>query len=160
MRTTTAVTAILMLSPASGAGDTLRDRVIAMQRLAQEPAPRAVPAQSPSSSANSPETFDQAVARLKPVRVGGDIPAPAKTRDAKPLYPPEAQKARVQGVVIIEALVDAEGKVAAARVLRSIPLLDGVSLDAVRRWRFKPTEIEGRRTPVLTIQRVTFTLLR
>lgn len=155
MTTTTAVTAILMLSLGSAG-----DRVIAMERPAQEPAPRVVPAQPPSSSVNSSETFDQAVARLKPVRVGGDIRPPTKTRDAKPLYPPEAQQARVQGTVIIEALVDAEGKVAAARVLRSIPLLDAVSLDAVRRWRFKPTEVEGRRTPVLTIERVTFTLLR
>ena len=68
-------------------------------------------------------------------RSGGATPAPAaaglrarvldqaagQTKDVRPTYPPIAQSARVQGVVIIEATIGPTGKVQDARVLRSIP---------------------------------------
>ena len=66
-----------------------------------------------------------------------------KVKDVKPVYPPIAQSARVQGVVIVEAIIDADGKVADARVLRSIPLLDQAALDAVQQWEFTPTLLNG-----------------
>ncbi len=56
-----------------------------------------------------------------PVRVGGNIKPPTKTRDVKPVYPPIAQSARVQGVVIIEATIGADGRVKEAKVLRGDP---------------------------------------
>jgi tetratricopeptide (TPR) repeat protein len=46
-----------------------------------------------------------------PVRVGGNIKTPTKVKDVRPLYPQEAQSARIQGVVIIEATIDADGRV-------------------------------------------------
>jgi protein TonB len=73
-------------------------------------------------------------------------------------YPEIAQSARVQGVVIIEALVGVNGKVANARVLRSIPLLDQAALDAVMQWEFTPTRLNGQLTPVLMTITVQFTL--
>ena len=69
-----------------------------------------------------------------PVRVGGNIKAPTKTKNVNPVYPPIAQSARVQGVVIIEATIGADGRVKDAKVLRSIPLLDQAALDAVKQW--------------------------
>jgi len=51
-----------------------------------------------------------------------------------------------------------EGGVANARVLRSVPLLDAAALDAVSRWRFTPTEFEGRRVSLLMTVTVNFTL--
>ena len=66
-----------------------------------------------------------------PVRVGGNIKPPTKTKDVRPVYPPIAQSARVQGVVIIEATIGPDGHVQEAKVLRSIPLLDAAALDAV-----------------------------
>src|SRR5207253_9336749 len=74
-----------------------------------------------------------------PVRVGGNIRAPQKTKDIKPTYPAIAQSARVQGVVIIEATIGPNGSVQEAKVLRSIPLLDAAALDAVKQWQFTPT---------------------
>ena len=47
-----------------------------------------------------------------------------KVRDVKPTYPPEARASGIQGVVILETLIDADGFVVDARVLRSIPLLE------------------------------------
>jgi TonB family protein len=137
--------------------DALRDRVIEMLRAA-EPAAKGVPAPPPAPSSAFFEPFDQAVARLQPLRVGGSIRVPVKTSDARPVYPADAEKARVQGVVIVETLIDDHGSVANARVLRSIPLLDAAALDAVSRWRFTPAEIEGRRISLLMTVTVNFTL--
>ena len=93
-----------------------------------------------------------------PVRVGGNIKTPTKTKDAKPIYPPIAQSARVQGVVIIEATIGPDGRVKDAKVLRSIPLLDQAALDAVKQWQFTPTLLNGVPVPVIMTVTVNFTL--
>ena len=64
--------------------------------------------------------------------------APQKIVDVAPVYPPVAQRARVEGVVILEAVIDAQGRVASVRVLRSIALLDQAAAEAVKQWRFTP----------------------
>jgi TonB family protein len=92
------------------------------------------------------------------VRVGGNIKAPTKTRNVNPAYPLEAQTARVQGVVIIEARIEADGSVGQAHVLRSIPMLDEAALDAVRQWQFTPTLVNGQAVPVIMTTTVNFTL--
>ena len=91
-------------------------------------------------------------------RVGGTIKAPAKIKDVRPVYPPVAQSARVQGVVIVEILVGEDGHVQAGRVLRSIPLLDQAALDAVRQWEFAPTLLNGSAVPVVMTVTVNFVL--
>jgi TonB family protein len=88
-----------------------------------------------------------------PVRVGSDLQAPKKIKDVKPVYPPEAQSARVQGIVILEATIGPDGKVTNARTLRSIPLLDQAALDAVLQWEFTPTLVNG--VPVAIVMSVT-----
>ena len=93
-----------------------------------------------------------------PVRVGGNIKPPTKTKDVRPVYPPIAQSARVQGVVIIEATIGADGKVKDAKVLRSIPLLDQAAVDAVKQWVFTPTLLNGVPVPVIMTVTVNFTL--
>ena len=95
---------------------------------------------------------------VAPVRVGGNIKAPQKIKDVKPVYPPIAQSARVQGVVIIEATIGVNGTVEEAKVLRSIPLLDAAALDAVRQWQFTPTLLNGVPVPVIMTVTVNFTL--
>jgi TonB family protein len=92
------------------------------------------------------------------VRIGGGIKVPTKVHNVNPVYPPEAQTLRVQGVVIIEATIDTTGKVRDAIVLRSIPLLDAAALDAVRQWEFTPTVVDGEPVPVIMTVTVNFTL--
>jgi TonB family protein len=92
------------------------------------------------------------------VRVGGNIRAPEKTRHVAPVYPPIAQSAAVQGVVILDALIGGDGKVQDARVLRSIPLLDQAAIDAVRQWEFTPTMLNGTPVPVIMTVTIQFTL--
>ena len=95
---------------------------------------------------------------LTPVRVGGNVRTPTKTRDVRPSYPPEAHAAGIQGVVILEATIDTDGRVYDAKVLRSIPQLDEAAMDAVKQWEFTPTELQGVRVPVIMTVTVNFTL--
>jgi TonB family protein len=92
------------------------------------------------------------------VRVGGKIRPPTKTKNVLPAYPEAAKKARVAGVVIIEATIGANGKVIAAKVLRSVPMLDQAALDAVQQWEFTPTLLNGKPVPVVMTVTVNFTL--
>ena len=66
--------------------------------------------------------------------------------------------ARVQGVVIIEGIIDPSGSVANARILRSIPALDEAALSAVSRWQFTPTLMNGAPVAVMMTVTVNFTL--
>jgi TonB family protein len=91
------------------------------------------------------------------VRVGGQIRPPIKMKDVPPVYPAVAQSARVSGDVVIEATVDEEGKVADARVVKSVPLLDQAALDAVRQWEYRPSLLNGIPTPVVVTVTVRFT---
>jgi periplasmic protein TonB len=93
-----------------------------------------------------------------PVRVGGNIQAPKKVKDVNPVYPPIAQSARVQGVVILEATIGPNGNVQDVRVLRSIPLLDAAAIEAVKQWSYTPTLLNGVPVPVIMTVTVNFTL--
>jgi protein TonB len=97
---------------------------------------------------------------MEPVRVGGPIKPPVKIRDVKPAYPPIAQAAGVQGVVIIQAVIDTTGNIHTAVVLRGQPLLDEAALDAVKGWQFQPTQVNGVTIPVVMTVTVNFTMDR
>ena len=64
----------------------------------------------------------------------------------------------MQGVVIIEAVIGADGRVEQARVLRSRPLLDEAALAAVRAWKYTPTLLNNRPTPIVMTVTVQFSL--
>lgn len=94
----------------------------------------------------------------QPLRVGGIIRTPQKTRHVDPVYPQMAILSRTQGIVIIEATIGADGQTMNARVLRSIPLLDQAALDAVRQWQHSPSLLNGVPVPVIMTVTVVFTL--
>ena len=94
----------------------------------------------------------------QPVRVGGNVRQPTQLRRVSPIYPQDAQAARVQGVVILEAVIGVDGRVDDARILRSIPLLDQAAIDAVRQWEYTPTLLNGAPVPVIMTVTVQFTL--
>jgi protein TonB len=93
-----------------------------------------------------------------PMRLHSGMKAPVKIADVAPIYPVIARNARVQGVVILEAVLNAKGGVESVRVLRSIPLLDEAAADAVRQWRFTPALLNGQAVPVVMTVTVNFTL--
>ena len=91
------------------------------------------------------------------LRVGSAGGAPRKLKDVPPVYPPEALRAKVQGVVILEATIDETGRVSDAKPVRSIPLLDQAAVDAVKRWQYEPTLLNGVAVPVIITVTVNFT---
>jgi TonB family protein len=91
--------------------------------------------------------------RPNAVRVGGSIKEPRNLKHVNPVYPDVARQARVQGVVIMECTIDAQGKISDVRVLRGVPLLDAAAIDAVRQWEYTPTVVNG--VPVAVIMTVT-----
>lgn len=93
-----------------------------------------------------------------PLRIGGAIKEPKKIKDVRPVYPPEAQEARVVGIVILEILVDEQGMVSEARVIRPVAMLDEAARDAVMQWQFTPTVVNGHAAPVIMTVTVNFTL--
>jgi TonB family protein len=93
-----------------------------------------------------------------PIHLRSGMEPPRKIVDARPSYPAIAQAARVGGVVILEAVIDAQGHVEAVRVLRSIPLLDRAAVDAVKQWTFTPTLLNGVPVPIVMTVTVNFEL--
>ena len=85
-------------------------------------------------------------------------PSPKLIKQVDPIYPEEARKAGVEGVVIVEATIDIYGRVQSVKVLRSIPPLDQAAIDAVKQWVYEPAIIDGKPIPVSFTVKVQFTL--
>ena len=79
--------------------------------------------------------------------------APVKVFAPSPTYTELARRSRIEGIVVLRAVIDARGTVVSAEILRGLPMgLSEAALDAVRQWRYEPATLRGR--PVA----VTFTL--
>ncbi len=145
---------------------------IAPDAITPEAAPRGdVPDLGLTSTGGVPEgtglltgASPVAVPLLDPPRPGGpvrvaDLPvSPRRIGDARPIYPDIARSARVEGTVIMEAVLDTAGRVTQLRVIKSVPLLDQAALDAVRQWRYTPSLYGGHPVSVLMTITVRFAL--
>ena len=96
-----------------------------------------------------------------PYHVGNGVTAPVLITEVKPGYTSEALRARIEGTVLIRAVVQPDGSIGAAQVVRSLDAvfgLDREALRAVARWRFKPGTLGSRPVPVAVEIELTFTL--
>jgi protein TonB len=75
----------------------------------------------------------------------------------KPIYPPIAKAAHVQGAVILHATISKSGTIEKLSVVAGPPMLQGAATDAVSRWRYKPYILDGEPTEVETTITVNFT---
>jgi TonB family protein len=90
---------------------------------------------------------------------GQTVPQPKKIQDLKPVYPEAAQMQRLQGPVLMDAVISRTGCVANATVKSSpAPMLSGAALFAVMGWRYTPTLIDDKPVPVMMTVTVNFTL--
>ena len=108
------------------------------------------------------------------VNTASSAPAPAKTaeptpakrirlasrvveanliHDVPPQYPSEAGRARIEGTVVLMAVIGKDGKVEDVRVESGLPILAQAAIDAVKQWRYKPYLIDGQ--PVEVDSRIT-----
>lgn len=95
-----------------------------------------------------------------PIHVGGDMNPPVKINAPQPQYTEIARKARIQGVVIVQAIIDKEGAVTSVKLLKGLPMgLDTAALDAIKRWKFKPATLaDGRPVAVYYTLTINFQL--
>ena len=95
-----------------------------------------------------------------PVRVGGNIRAPRKLVDVKPVYPDSMRAAGRDGLVSLDAIIGEDGTVTSVRVLSGDvhPDFAIAAVDAVRQWKFSPTLLNGRPIEVVMTVKVGFNL--
>ena len=91
-------------------------------------------------------------------RIGQGIREPKRIAGAPPEYPVFARSARIQGVVILEAVINERGTIERVKVLKSEPLLDAAAIAAVKEWRYTPTLLNGVPVSVLMTITINFTL--
>lgn len=93
-------------------------------------------------------------------RIGGGVSAPALLTKIDPDYSEEARKAKFQGVVVLQIVVDETGKARDIKVIRPLGLgLDEKAIEAVQKWRFRPGMLNGKPVPVHATIEVNFRLL-
>lgn len=94
----------------------------------------------------------------KIVRVGGDVKPPVPISTPQPNYPAVAKAAHAEGLVVIDAIIDEEGNVVQARAVEGPPLLVAAALDAVAKWKYAPTYLNGQAVSIRTHIQVMFRL--
>jgi TonB family protein len=95
-----------------------------------------------------------------PRRVGGDIQEPRRIHGAAPAYPDLARRAGVSGKVVLECVIDENGRVTDLKVVNGNPLLADAAVEAVRRWVYTPTRLNGQAVSVILTVTVKFGLAR
>jgi TonB family protein len=94
------------------------------------------------------------------IRVDGKIQSKKIVYRLAPIYPPRAKQRHAEGTVMLRALIDKDGDVQALRFVSGPPLLVQAAMDAVRRWKYKPTLRNGEPVTVETTIEVAFKLPR
>jgi periplasmic protein TonB len=114
-----------------------------------------VPTVAPPPPPPPPKKADVTPQRI---RVGGNVQLAKLVRQPKPLYPPLAKQARIQGVVHLNAIISKDGTIQNLSVISGHPLLIQSALDAVKQWVYAPTLLNGEPVEVVTQIDVNFTL--
>jgi protein TonB len=96
--------------------------------------------------------------RLRPCASAARCGSPSAVVAVQPVYPELAVMAKLQGVVIIEATVNERGRVVNANVLQGAPMLTDAALEAVKKWVYTPTLVNGVPTPIIMTVTVNFKL--
>ncbi len=89
---------------------------------------------------------------------GGHLQPPKLVSSPAPVYPTDARARNVEGVVVVDILVDTTGKIAETKVLSGPPMLQQAALDALRRWRYQPAQLNGQVIPIHTKVDINFAL--
>jgi protein TonB len=92
------------------------------------------------------------------IRVGGNVQQARLVRQPRPVYPPLAKQARIQGVVKLNAIISRDGTIMNLSVISGHPLLVPSAMDAVKQWVYQPTLLNGEPVEVVTQIDVNFTL--
>lgn len=96
----------------------------------------------------------------KPMRVGGDVQRPQLLNHTSPVYPESAKANKLEGAVVIDCVIDEQGKVTQAAIKKSSRNqdFDQPALDAVKTWTFKPATLKGKPVAVYYTLTMNFSL--
>jgi protein TonB len=89
---------------------------------------------------------------------GGISSPPRLLNKMPPAYPADAKWKRIQGIVLVNGVIDTDGRVKALEVLTGPPALQDAALEAVRHWTYSPTLVDGKPVEVELTARVEFRL--
>src|SRR5262249_16764881 len=90
--------------------------------------------------------------------VGGQLQPPRLINSTRPIYPQAARVERIQGSVMLDALVDENGKVVQTQVISGPVPLQAAAQESVRNWRYQPAQLNGQPISVHTRVSVNFAL--
>lgn len=95
---------------------------------------------------------------VKRIRVASRVVEANLIHDVSPQYPPEAGRARIEGTVVLLAVIGTDGSVKDVRVENGLPILIQAAIDAVKQWRYKPYLVDGEPVEVDSRITINFTL--
>ncbi|HEV7505623.1 MAG TPA: energy transducer TonB [Thermoanaerobaculia bacterium] len=96
-----------------------------------------------------------------PIQFSFGMTKPEVIHQVQPRYSEQARRAGVQGMVIVEAVIDEQGNVTHVRLVHGLPMaLDQAAMQAVQQWRFKPALLNGHPVKVFYTLTVNFTIQR
>jgi periplasmic protein TonB len=98
------------------------------------------------------------VAAPQKIRVSQGVAQGLLIHQVKPNYPPLARQARIQGAVVLQAVISKDGSIQGLHVVSGHPMLTPAAIDAVKQWRYKPYFLNGEPVEVETVVTVNFTL--
>jgi len=110
------------------------------------------------TAAPPPPPVEQKKPTVQRIRVGGQVQQANLIRQPKPVYPPLAKQARIQGVVRFNAIIGKDGTIQNLTLMTGHPLLVPAAQEAVKQWLYKPTLLNGEPVEVATVIDVNFTL--
>lgn len=117
-------------------------------------------ANNPFGRGSGPRVVQQAVAPKGPTQVSRGVMAGRLLSKITPGYPAIARAARVEGTVVLQAIISKSGAIENLRVISGPAMLQQAAIDAVKQWRYQPYELDGQPVEVETTINVVFTLGR
>jgi len=113
---------------------------------------------SSSSSVAATSTLSKPVPTVQRVRISPGVIKGLLSYRVEPTYPPLAQQARIQGVVVLTAIIGKDGNIQNLQVVSGHPILAPAAIEAVKQWRYKPFLLNGQAVEVETTVTVNFHL--
>ena len=95
---------------------------------------------------------------VKRIRVASRLVEANLIHDVTPQYPPEAGRARIEGTVVLMAVIGTDGSVKDVRLESGLPILAQAAIDAVKQWHYKPYMVDGEPVEVDSRITINFTL--
>ncbi|MGP0098926.1 MAG: TonB family protein [Terriglobales bacterium] len=97
---------------------------------------------------------------VKRMRIASRVAEANLIHDVAPTYPPDAGRARIEGAVVLMAVIGKDGSVEDVRIESGLPILAQAAMDAVKQWRYRPYLLNGEPVEVASRITINFTLSR